>query len=51
MTTAGPARLSVRIPPEMHRRLRIAAAVHETTIQALITQALDKWLDDLGVPQ
>ncbi len=42
------ARLSVRIPPELHRRLRVAAAVNDTTIQALVIQALDEWLGDVS---
>ena len=38
------ARLSVRIPDDLHRRLRVAAAVGDTTIQALVIQALDELL-------
>jgi hypothetical protein len=45
----GRVRLSVRLDAERHRRLRLAALLTETTIQELLTAALDARLDALGL--
>jgi len=42
----APAKLTLRLPPDQHRRLRVAAACWNTTMQALMTAALDRYLAD-----
>ncbi len=42
-----PARFSLRLNPAQHRRLRVAAACHGVSMQALITAALDHYLADV----
>jgi len=34
---------TLRLPPEYWRKLRIAAALQDTTQVAIVTQALDAW--------
>ncbi len=41
------ARLSLRLNAAQHRRLRVAAACHGVSMQALITAALDHYLADV----
>ena len=46
--TAEPTkRLNVEIPAFLHRRVKIAAVVHETTIVDMVTDALEEYLDRL----
>ena len=47
--TAEPTkRLNVEIPASLHRRVKIAAVVSETTIVDLVTIALEEYLEQIG---
>lgn len=41
-------KLIVRIPREWHRQLRILAAERETTLSAVVLEALRRVLEDAG---
>jgi hypothetical protein len=43
----GPYRFSFRIPADQHRRLRVAAAQKNISLQQALSDALDKYLDGL----
>jgi len=43
----GPYRFSFRIPPDQHRRLRVAAAQKNISLQQALTEALENYLDGL----
>jgi hypothetical protein len=43
------ARLTLRLDPERHRRLRLAAAHLDRSLQALLTDALERYLAELPV--
>jgi hypothetical protein len=45
---AGRVRVSLRINDERHLRLRLTASHMQTTLQDILTQALDNYLDQLG---
>ena len=40
--------VTLRLTPELHKRLRIAAAHHDTTIQDLATVGVELALGDIG---
>lgn len=44
--TGRPAKLTLRLAAAQHRRLRVAAACRDTSMQALMTAALDHYLAD-----
>ena len=47
--TAEPTkRLNVEVPAALHRRVKMAAAVGETTIVDIVTEALEEYLDRSG---
>ncbi|MBN3813655.1 ribbon-helix-helix protein, CopG family [Paraburkholderia sp. Ac-20347] len=37
--------LSTRVPPELHKRLRVAAAERDATVSTLIRVAVEQYLD------
>ena len=41
---------TLRLPPNYLRRLRIMAAVRDTTSVALVTEALDRWFEKNRFP-
>lgn len=43
-------RLSVEVDPEVHRRLKIAAARHDTTIREYVLAAIERALDAEDLP-
>ncbi len=43
----GPYRFSFRMPPDQHRRLRVAAAQKNISLQQALTDALENYLDGL----
>ena len=38
-------RLNVEIPTTLHRRIKMASVIHDTTIMELVTDALEEYLD------
>ena len=38
-------RLNVEIPTTLHRRIKMASVMHDTTIMDLVTDALEEYLD------
>jgi hypothetical protein len=44
--TARPVKMTLRLPLDQHRRLRVAAACRGTSMQVLMTAALDLYLAD-----
>ena len=48
VTSEPTKRLNVEIPASLHRRVKIAAVVNETTIVEMVTDALEEYLERLG---
>ena len=50
VTAESTTRLNVEIPTSLHRRIKMASVVNDTTIMELVTVALEDYLDssDLG---
>lgn len=40
-------KLTVRMPTQLHKSLRIAAIEHDTTVQSLVIEAVEKYLSNL----
>jgi len=41
--------LSVRVPKDLHTELKVAAAKENTTVQAILTEAVRKYVKKVGV--
>ena len=45
MTTGGRTRTTLYLPTDLHRRLRVQAAVKGTTMTDIVVSAITSWLD------
>lgn len=44
---SGPKMVTVRMTPELHKRVRMTAARKGTDVSEMLRKALDKWADPL----